>query len=135
MTDARWVLVDTNVILDVTQQDAQWADWALNTMSQHVGRMLVNPPVYAELCYGAGNEDEVDGLITALGLEYAELPRQALYVASQIYKEYRQRGGLKSSPLADFFIGAHAAVLGVPILTRDVARYRSHFPSVELITP
>ena len=107
----------------------------MEAMSQHVDRLLINPLIYAELCYGAGNEDEVDGLIAALGLQYAELPRQALYVTSQVYKAYRKRGGLKSAPLADFFIGAHAAVLGVPILTRDVARYRSYFPSVELITP
>jgi predicted nucleic acid-binding protein len=135
MTDASRVLVDTNVILDVTQQDAQWADWATEAMSRHVDRLLINPLIYAELCYGAGSENEVEGLIAALGLQYAELPRQALYVTSQIYKAYRQRGGLKSAPLADFFIGAHAAVLGIPILTRDTARYRSYFPSVPLITP
>lgn len=79
--------------------------------------------------------DELDQLLVMLDVEFAELPREALFMASQAFRTYRQRGGSKTSPLPDFFIGAHAATLGIPILTRDVARYQSYFPSVPLISP
>lgn len=135
MTESARILVDTNVLLDVTEQDKHWADWSLEQVNRCVGRLVVNPIIYTELCYEAGKVEDVDAVLITLGLDYDELPRQALFLASRAFKSYRQRGGNKTSPLPDFFIGAHAATLGIPILTRDVARYRTYFPDVELICP
>ena len=138
MTDSGLVLVDTNVILDVTQADPQWLDWSVAQVSRFPSRLIVNPLIYTELCYQAGNTDEVDAIIVTLGLQYLELPKEALFLASQAYQAYqayRRRGGIKTCPLPDFFIGAHAQALGIPILTRDEARYRTNFPNVELICP
>lgn len=135
MTDTSAILVDTNVILDLTEADADWADWSQEQMGLFVGRLEVNPIIYSELCYEAGKFEDVDAVLITLGLGFAELPRQARFLASQAYKLYRERGGNKIAPLSDFFIGAHAAALGIPILTRDVNRYRSYFPSVRLICP
>lgn len=135
MTETTPILVDTNIILDVGEQDESWADWSQDQMARFVGRLIINPMIYAELCYEAGSAPDVDAILFTLGLRYDELPRQALFLASQAYKRYRSRGGPKTSPLPDFFIGAHAAALDLAILTRDVARYRSYFPSVELVCP
>jgi predicted nucleic acid-binding protein len=135
MTDSVRILVDTNVLLDVTEADEQWRDWSQEQMSRYVGRLLVNPIIYTELCYEAGKVEDVDAVLITLGLGFEELPRQALFLASQAFKFYRRRGGNKTIPLPDFFIGAHAAAKGIPILTRDVARYRSYFPDVSLIHP
>lgn len=135
MTEADRVLVDTNVILDVVEDDPHWADWSQEQMSRLVGRITVNPLIYTELCYTAPTMENVEHMLSSLGLDFAEMPREALYLAAQAFKAYRQRGGTKTAPLADFFIGAHATAMGIPILTRDPTRYRSYFPDVELITP
>jgi hypothetical protein len=135
MTESALLLVDTNVLLDVSEQDEAWADWSQEQMSRHVDRMLINPLIYSELCYEAGAVADVNALMLTLGLRYAELPRQALFLAAQAYKCYRKRGGVKNSPLPDFFIGAHAAALDIPILTRDVSCYRTYFPDLTLIAP
>ena len=135
MTSSSAILVDTNVLLDLTEKDDQWADWSQDQMNLYVGRLVVNPIIYSELCYEAGRVEDVDAVLITLGVGFEELPRQALFLASQAFRSYRQRGGNKTSPLPDFFIGAHAAALGIPILTRDIARYRSYFPEVELICP
>lgn len=135
MTDSKVVLVDTNIILDVFEDDPRWADWSQKQMSQLVGRLAVNPLIYSELCYEAGNRDEVDGLLASFGLAFLDLPKEALLAASKAYKIYRQRGGTKTAPLPDFFIGAHAVALGIPLLTRDTARYQTYFPEVTLIAP
>lgn len=97
--------------------------------------MRINPIIYAELSCRAESPLELDTTLRGLGLDYLEIPRSALFQATQAFLLYRKRGGNKTSPLPDFFIGAHAAALGIPLLTRDVARYRTYFPSVELICP
>ena len=135
MIDSARILVDTNVLLDVTEEDEQWRDWSQEQMSRYVGRLFVNPIIYTELCYEAGMVEEVDAVLLTLGLGFEELPRQALFLASQAFRAYRERGGNKTMPLPDFFIGAHAAARGIPILTRDVARYRTYFPDITLICP
>lgn len=135
MIETSPVLIDTNVILDVVEQDESWANWSQDQMLQYHGRLIINPLIYTELCYEAGQIDDVDSLLLALDLRFKDLPRQALFLTSQAYRLYRNRGGTKTSPLPDFFIGAHAATLGIPILTRDVARYRTYFPTVDLICP
>ncbi|QTN32072.1 PIN domain-containing protein [Akkermansiaceae bacterium] len=135
MTDCDLILVDTNVILDVLEDDPRWAAWSADQMSRVVGRMAINPLIYTELGYEAGEIEDVERILVTLGLIYLEMPREALFLASKAYRTYRLRGGIKTAPPADFFIGAHAAVLGIPILTRDVSRYQSYFPDVELIAP
>lgn len=130
------VMVDSNVIFDVTNDDPVWADWsdAQITVHQPVG-LVVNPLIYTELCTQASVTADVDKLLAELKLELLELPREALFLAAKAYLKYRRQGGIKTAPLPDFFIGAHAQVLGVPILTRDAGRYTSYFPGVPLICP
>jgi len=129
------VLVDTNVIVDVFYQDPVWENWSKTQMTRYAGDLLINPMVYSELCYRALSAAEVDECLTILGFRYEELPKPALYLAAKAYRAYRQRGGVKTSPLPDFFIGAHAAAAGHTLLTRDRARYETYFPNVPLICP
>ncbi len=130
------VLVDSNVILDIVNDDPVWGDWSDGqvTLLQPAG-LLVNSMIYSELCARADSTSEVDALMIQLHLEFLELSREALFLAAKAFLRYRQRGGTKTSPLPDFFIGAHAEVLGVAILTRDKERYKTYFPSVPLICP
>ena len=130
------VLIDTNVILDIVIDDATWAQRADGTLQKHRHEgVFINPVIYAELCTGAPTQDYVDEALADLQLDYHEIPRAGLFIASKAYKRYRSNGGNKTSPLPDFFIGAHAELLGCPIITRDMKRYRTYFPTVELITP
>ena len=129
------ILVDTNVISDVAHGQDEWATWSIEMMTNYTGEMRINPIIYAELCCRAESVAELDAILLGLGIQYLELSKDSLYQVSQAFLNYRKRGGTKASPLPDFFIGAHAATLGLPILTRDVARYRTYFPMVELICP
>jgi predicted nucleic acid-binding protein len=130
------VLVDSNIVLDVVTDDPVWADWsdAAITRYQEEG-LIINPMVYAELCAGAASPGEVDVVVESLKLHFQEVPREGLYFAAQAFLKYRRQGGAKTSPLPDFFIGGHAQASGLPILTRDTARYDAYFPDVELICP
>lgn len=134
MTDSPSVLVDSNVIIDIISDDALWAEWSLGALGDSANP-IVNPIVFAELCYQRASSDEVESLLLSLDLQYEELPKEALFLASQAYRAYRQQGGVKTAPLPDFFIGAHARVSGIPILTRDKSRYQTYFPGVALICP
>ncbi len=134
MTDPAFVLVDSNIIIDIVRRDPVWVDWSVDTLSQFKDARI-NPIIYAELCYQQTSPDDVDDMLETIELGYSELPREALFLASQAFRKYRETGGTKTSPLADFFIGAHAAALGVPIITRDPTRYRNYFPMITLITP
>lgn len=129
------VLVDTNVIADVLYNDPLWGDWSAEQLARHAGQLLINPIIYAELCYGASSPDDVPRVMSQLGLGYAELPRACLFAAGQAYRIYRQRGGIKTAPLPDFFIGAHASSAGLDLLTRDKARYSTYFPDARLLSP
>ena len=133
MTDTS-ALVDSNVIIDIIGQDPTWMPWSVEALNS-CESAWINPIVFAELCYFKNSPGEVEDLLSRLDLGYLELPKDALFLAAQAYKIYRQRGGTKTAPLPDFFIGAHAAALGVPIITRDVTRYQTYFPSVTLISP
>ena len=104
-------------------------------MSEFPNRLVINPIVYTELCYAAAGMEEVESVVGMLGLIYKDIPKEALFMTSQAFRMYRSRGGTKTAPLADFFIGAHAKASGFPILTRDVERYRAYFPEVKLICP
>jgi predicted nucleic acid-binding protein len=130
------VLVDSNVILDITNDDPVWADWSdLQITKYQASGLFVNAPIYSELCAGAVSTSEVDIVLANLKLEYFELPRQALFYAAKTFLKYRRQGGTKTAPLPDFFIGAHAATLGIPLLTRDRGRYLTYFPELTLICP
>jgi len=129
------VLADTNVLSDVIHSDARWEPWALEQLSQHFGESVINPIIFTELCCRALSVAELEQTLKPFELTYLELPKEALFLAARAFLSYRERGGTKRSPLPDFFIGAHAAVLSIPILTRDVHRYRTYFPNVELICP
>lgn len=129
------VLVDTNVLSDVIHADAQWERWAAASLCEYFGHSFINPIIYAELGCRAISVEELEETLLPFHLEYQEIPKEALFLASQVFLTYRLRGGSKTAPLPDFFIGAHASVLRVPLLTRDVGRYQTYFPDVELISP
>lgn len=131
------LLVDTNVLLDVLQDDPEWAEWSLAQLraQAQLHRLAINPVIYAELSLSFSTVEALDAVVARLQLELAALPRAALFLAGKAFLQYRRRGGTKTQVLPDFFIGAQAAVGGWPLLTRDATRYRSYFPTVELITP
>lgn len=130
-------VVDTNVLLDLVTDDPKWAEWSiaqLEVASIH-GPLLINDTVYAELAVRFDRIEDLDAFLDEAGLEIAPIPRTALFLAGKAFTNYRKSGGSRSGVLPDFFIGAHAAVVGLPLLTRDVGRYRTYFPSLKLITP
>ena len=131
------VLVDTNVVIDVWHDHCEWFAWSaaqLRAQSQ-VHELAINPIIYAELSLSYESIETLDSRVADLKLMLLELPRAALFLAGHAFRRYRRTGDGKSGVLPDFFIGAHAAVLGCAILTRDAARYRSYFPTVQLLTP
>lgn len=131
------LLVDTNVLVDVLEDDAKWADWSISQLRAQakIHRLAINPIIYAELSLTFSTVEALDKTIEGLGLALIELPRPALFLAGKAFVRYRRQGGTKSNVLGDFFIGAHAAVSGHPVLTRDIRRYTAYFPSVMLIAP
>lgn len=134
MTESGYVLVDSNIIIDIVQRDPKWLEWSRDVLIEH-SAAKVNPIIYAEICYQKTSVEEADQILQTLELDFEDLPREALYLASQAYRLYRELGGTKTAPLPDFFIGAHAAAKNVPIITRDVSRYQTYFPTVKLICP
>ncbi|TFL15761.1 PIN domain-containing protein [Pusillimonas caeni] len=131
------MLVDTNVLVDVLADDPDWADWSieqLQTQSQ-VHQLAINPVIYAELSLTFSSVESLDETIADMGLQFIEIPRPALFLAGKAFARYRRSGGIKNNVLADFFIGAHAAVSGLSILTRDIRRYKNYYPGIRLISP
>jgi predicted nucleic acid-binding protein len=131
------LLIDTNVLIDVLEDDPQWADWSihqLRTQSQ-VHPLVINPVIYSELSLAFSTYEALDAVLSKLGLAMHEVPRPALFLAGKAFARYRSAGGSKTGVLPDFLIGAHAAVQSWPLLTRNARRYRSYFPGLELITP
>lgn len=135
MTEARQVLVDTNILVDITEGGGEWTAWSRERVVEFHQGLIINPVIYSELCVALESVEEAEALIAMLGLVYLEFPREALFLAARAFRQYRRRGGMKTSPLPDFFVGAHAAVLEIPLLTRDVIPYRTYFPKVKLIAP
>ncbi len=130
------MLIDSNVILDLVNQDPVWLDWSLAALERYSTQgLIINPMIYAELSTNARTYDEVDTLLKTLEIEVLEIPRQALFLASKIHLDYRRRGGTRSTGLPDFFIGAHAQIISSPLITRDKSRYQTYFPQITLITP
>jgi len=133
------ILVDTNVLLDLVEDDPTWADWSQRQLDAASlrGPICINPVIYAELAMAFARIEELEAVMADGGLEVEEIPREALFLAGKVFLRYRERSraAAKRNVLPDFFIGAHAAVRGMPILTRDVGRYRTYFPTVELVSP
>ncbi|MGC4029063.1 MAG: type II toxin-antitoxin system VapC family toxin [Steroidobacteraceae bacterium] len=131
------LLVDTNILLDVVNRDENWVSWSAGQlrMQGRVHQLLLNPVVYAEVSPAYASPRALDAHLEGIGFAYREIPREALYIAGLAHRYYRREGGPRTSILADFLIGAHAAVLRCGILTRDARRYRRYFPRVPLVTP
>jgi predicted nucleic acid-binding protein len=131
------LLVDTNVLVDVLQDDPEWADWSIGQLRAQamLHELVVNPVIYAELSLSFSTIEALDAVVTRMELTLQEIPKPALFLAAKAFAQYRRRGGSKVQVLPDFFIGAHAAVQGWPLLTRDARRFRTYFPSLEVVAP
>ena len=138
MTDgAEGTLVDSNVLLDLFTNDATWASWSGEQLAAALerGPVVINQIVYSEVSLGFSTIEALDAVLTEDRFVRAKLPWAAAFLAARAHRTYRARGGSRGSALPDFFIGAHAAVLGLRLLTRNAARYRTYFPTVRLIAP
>ncbi len=131
------MLVDTNILVDVLENDPDWADWSISQMQAQskVHRLVINPIIYAELSLTFSTVEALDQVLDGMKLRMLEVPKAALFLAGKAFVQYRRSGGIRSNVLGDFFIGAHAAVSGLPVLTRDTRRYKNYFPSVKLVAP
>lgn len=131
------VLVDANVLLDVMTQDERWFEWSSNALARAADRhrLVINPIVYAEVSIRYSRVEDLDAALPNALFDREPLPYEAAFLAGKAFLAYRRRGGTKGSPLPDFFIGAHAAVAGYDLLTRDAARYRTSFPKLSVIAP
>jgi predicted nucleic acid-binding protein len=125
------------VLLDVVQDDPQWAGWSQSQLETAAltDRLVINAVIYSELSIAFARIEELELVVNEASLTLETIPREALFLAGKVFLDYRRRKGSKLQVLPDFYIGAHAAVNGYPILTRDVARYRGYFPTVRLIAP
>ena len=130
-------LVDTNVLLDLVTNDPIWADWSVRQLNVAAvrGALAVNGVIYAELSVRFARIEDLEAMLEESGIVVRAIPRAALFLAGKAFQRYRALGGQRRGVLPDFFIGAHAAVAGLALLTRDTGRYRGYFPSVDLIVP
>jgi predicted nucleic acid-binding protein len=131
------VLVDSNVLLDVATGDPTWASWSSDALrsAADLAVLVINPLIYAEVSIGFLSVEALEEALPPDLYRRDNLPYEAAFLAGKVFLRYRRRGGTRPSPLPDFYIGAHAAVAGYRLLTRDAARYRTYFPSVTLIAP
>ncbi|WP_419656509.1 PilT domain protein [Desulfosarcina variabilis str. Montpellier] len=131
------IFIDSNVILDLFLDDPKWAQWSETKLEHYAshGRLYISPVVYSEISIGFERIEDLEQAVGTAGFQIVPIPREALFLAGKAFMTSRQRSGSKTSPLPDFFIGAQAAVLGLPLMTRGVARYRTYFPAPKLIHP
>lgn len=131
------VLVDSNVILDVATVDPTWGEWSEQALARTGDRavLVINPLIYAEVSVGFDRIEDLEAALPREIFRRDALPYNAAFLAGKSFLVYRQSGGAKRSPLPDFYIGAHAAVADLRLLTRDPGRYRTYYPTVELIAP
>ena len=131
------LLVATIVLVDVLQDDPQWAEWSIAQLRAQatIHELAINPVVYAELSMSFSTFELLNRTVDTMQLTLREVPRAALFPAGKAYLQYRRRGGARAQVLPDFFIGAHAAIEGWPLLTRDAGRFRTYFPGLELVAP
>lgn len=130
-------LVDSNVLLDIFTEDKHWGEWSSEALStaRDEGDLVINPIVYAEVSVRFARIEDLDEALPAADFLREEMPYPAGFLAGKAYARYRDRGETKRSPIADFYIGAHAAVCGYQLLTRDTSRYRSYFPKLRIVAP
>ena len=131
------ILIDSNVLLDLMTEDTRWYSWSADALERAADRfrLVINPIIYAEVSLRYSRIEDLEAVLPKTMLDREAIPYEAAFLAGKCFVLYRQRGGTKRSPLPDFFIGAHAAVAGYRLLTRDAARYRSYFPRLTLIAP
>ena len=131
------VLVDSNVILDIATEDKQWLEWSADALARcgESSVLVINPLIYAEVSVGIDRIEDLDDAIPAEYYRRESLPWDAAFLAGKVFLRYRQAGGVRRSPLPDFYIGAHAAVLGYRLLTRDARRYSTYFSGLTLVSP
>ena len=131
------ILVDSNVLLDLVESESRWLSWSATALRRFANEQLlvINPIIYAEISIGFEQPEDVEAAVPSDIYRREPLPYDAAFLAGKAFLDYRRRGGSKTSPLPDFYIGAHAAVRRYRLLTRDAARYRTYFPAVELIAP
>ena len=130
-------LVDSNVILDVLSEDAGWFDWSASMLEDAAdrGQLFINPIIYAEVAAGFERIEDLDDALPDRYYRRVPLPWESAFLAGQCFVKYRRRGGIRRSPLPDFYIGAHAAIAGLTLLTRDAQRYRAYFPTIRIVAP
>lgn len=131
------ILVDSNIILDIVTEDRQWFPWSSETLSHHAegSTLAINPIIYAEVSIGFDRIEDVEEVLPQHYFRRLHLPWQAAFLAGKCFQAYRRKGGQKRSPLPDFYIGAHAAVAGMALMTRDATRYQTYFPKLTIIGP
>jgi hypothetical protein len=131
------VFVDSCILLDLFTDDPKWANWSESVLGKYSqsNTLFINSIVYTEVSIGFNRIEEVEKAIEQVGVKVLEIPREALFLAGKVFLDYRRNKGTKSSPLPDFFIGAHAAVSLFDLITRDSARYKTYFPSITIICP
>ncbi len=131
------VLIDANVLLDIMTEDAHWLAWSAGAIERAADRhrLVINPVIYAEVSIRYSRIEDLDAALPKAMFEREAIPYEAAFLAGKSFLAYRRRGGTRQSPLPDFFIGAHAAVAGYLLMTRDAARYRTYFPKLSLIAP
>ena len=130
-------LIDTNVLLDVITDDPRWAQWSIAQLDAAAvrGPLLINDVIYAELSTRFTTIEALNALLMEARLAVEPTPRAALFLAGKVFQRYRAAGGTRTGVVPDFFVGAHAAASGTTLLTRDVRRYRTYFPTLELVAP
>jgi len=131
------VMIDSNVLLDLMTEDPRWYSWSAAAVESAADRfrLVINAIIYAEVSVGYSRIEDLDATLPKSMFEREPIPDEAAFLAGKSFLIYRRRGGTKRSPLPDFFIGAHAAVAGYRLLTRDAVRYRTYFPRLSLLTP
>ena len=131
------ILVDSCVLLDLFTDDPSWVDWSERTLEKYsqTNTLYINSIVYTEISIGFNKIEEVENVIEELGIKVLEMPREALFLTGKAFLKYRKNKGHKTSPLPDFFIGAHASVSNLALITRDLAKYKTYFPQLRLIHP
>lgn len=134
---ARGTLVDSNVLLDVLTEDEAWLDWSIDALADaaEAGPIYINPIIYAEVSIRFSRVEDLDEALPAADFRRSGLPWASAFLAGKAFLDYRRNRGAAISTLPDFFIGAHAAVDDLALLTRDAGRYRTYFPTVELVAP
>jgi predicted nucleic acid-binding protein len=130
-------LVDSNVILDVLTEDADWGEWSAAMLADaaRAGTLAINPIIYAEVSAGFERIEDLDDALPEAYYRRLPLPFEAAFLTGQCFVKYRRQGGARRSPLPDFYIGAHAALAGLTLLTRDAKRYRAYFPTLRIVAP